>query len=368
MGHRIRWWAPGVRYYEIVAKCCGDEMLMRPDPLAVFLLGLALAIACKAFPRVRVISFCFVSNHMHLVLHVETDEEPKLTPILDDLHLARRMTYTHTQPVHHQLVERVEEWPGLSSFRAVCEGKTSVEAAYFDEEAWREAGARPSEVADYTETVSVPLTMPATWRGLSERELRTARRAHEQSVRERERREAVGRASRGENRRLAKGAHDTRINPFERPEAPSKKGPQPWAHADERAEKEFYDAYRLMLEVYEVASAKFRATGVLGVFPRTLQATEHIPSHHAPTPPPAHQRGGHGCLSRGGGTARRRGRRTLGPRRRRRRRGERAAPLPARARRRLRPPRRGARAAVRPRHRGGGAPRRPVALLHLAPP
>ena len=62
MAHRIRWFRPGVLYYEIVIKCCGDEMLMRPDPLAVFLIAKALAGACTKHPRVRVVAFCFVDD------------------------------------------------------------------------------------------------------------------------------------------------------------------------------------------------------------------------------------------------------------------------------------------------------------------
>lgn len=301
MGRRLRWWAPGVRYYEVVTKCCGDEMLMRPDAWSVFITALALAIACAAFPRVHVVSVCFLSNHMHLVLYVATDEDarsisdfmqrldqliaqdlnkhrernghffrgpPRITAILDDAHLADRMTYTHAQPVHHGLVERVEDWPGLSSFRAVCEGKPSFEASYLNEEEWREAGAVQGDIASFTQTVSVPLTMPASWSEGSEAQLREARAAHERSVRERERQEATDRAARGERRRLPKGSSYTRTDPFSRPTGPTKKtGPQPWAHGDADAETAFRAAYSVMLEAYRVASARFRSTGVLGVFP-----------------------------------------------------------------------------------------------------
>ena len=292
----VRWYAPGVRYYEVVQKCAGDEMLMRPDALTVFLIGVALAIACNQFPGVQVVSFSFVSNHFHLVLYVETDEEalnisdfmkaldqkiaqdlnklrgrhghffrgrPRIIAILDDLHVARRMTYTHTQPVHHGLVERVEEWPGLSSFRAVCDGKSSVDLAYLNDEAWHEAGARPETIADYTQTVSVPVSMPGLWRQLSERELRAARRAHETSVRDVERQEAVNRR----HRRLPKGSHYTRIDPFERPKGPVEDKPKPWAHATEEDEKAYREAYSKMLAAYRVASVRFRKTGVLCAFP-----------------------------------------------------------------------------------------------------
>ncbi len=192
---------------------------------------------------------------------------PKITPILDDDHLAARMTYTHAQPVHHGLVERAEQWPGLSSFRAVCDGKPTLEVAYLDEEAWREAGGRQRDIAAFTETVSIPLAMPRKWQRLSELELETARRAHEQSVRGREREKAAERAAAGDRRRLPRPSYYTRLDPFSRPAGPPKRGPQPWAHANEHAREEYREAYSVMLESYRVASETFRATGQLCAFP-----------------------------------------------------------------------------------------------------
>lgn len=299
MARRLRWWVPGVRYYEVVTKCCGDEMLLRPDPFTVFITALALALACKAFPQVRVVSFCFLSNHMHLVLHVESDQDarsisdfmakldqliaqrinrhrgrhghffadrPHIIPILDEAHLEDRMTYTHAQPVHHDLVETVEQWPGLSSFRAVCEGRPCVEATYFDEVRWRDAGAKEGQRAKFTKTASVPLTTPPMWAQRSAVVLRGARAQHERSVRARERRKCVERGKPRAPRRLPKGAHYTTVDPYSRP-APSERRPQPWAHGDDRAVEELRNAYSVMLEAYRAASARFRATGRLCRFP-----------------------------------------------------------------------------------------------------
>jgi REP element-mobilizing transposase RayT len=141
--------------------------------MALALIALALSKACREHPEIRVVAFTFLSNHYHMVVEVLDDRDapkiskflqtlnqtiaetlnkllgrtghffrgkPKITAILDDTALFGRMTYTHTQAVHHGLVERAEEWLGLSSFRAVCDGKASVEVPHFDEAAWREAG------------------------------------------------------------------------------------------------------------------------------------------------------------------------------------------------------------------------------------
>ena len=299
MGHRIRHYQPGVYAYEIIGKCCGDEMLMRPSPMALALIALALAKACEKHPRIRVIAFTFLSNHYHMVVEVLDDRDapkisrflqtlnqtiaetlnkllgrtghffrgkPKITAILDDTALFGRMTYTHTQAVHHGLVERAEEWLGLSSFRAVCDGKASVEVPHFDEAAWREAGGDESQIAAFTDTISIPLSRPRKWEGLSAHELRAARRAHELSVRDREREKSAERAS-GARRSLPKPTHYAKIDPFSRPSGPVKRGPQPWAYGSAEAVAEYRQAYSDMLEDYDLASAKFRKTGKLGVFP-----------------------------------------------------------------------------------------------------
>jgi REP element-mobilizing transposase RayT len=283
----------------------GDEMLMRPDPDCVIRIALALAAVSKRYARIRILAFCFVSNHFHLILGIDCDEDaldisdfmkdldqdlaesinalrdrdghfvkgrPKITPILDEDHLAERMAYTHTQPVHHHLVERVEEWPGLSSFRAVCEGSGRVVVHHLDEAAWREAGAEQSELAAHTTTVTIPIAMPASWESMSPRAVREARRAHEERVRARERVAALERRASGKQRRLPKPSHYTRVDPFSRPSEETRaqakaKGAKPWAYGTAEAVQAYCEAYDAMLASYRVASARFRATGKLCAFP-----------------------------------------------------------------------------------------------------
>ncbi|MBN8616088.1 MAG: hypothetical protein J0L92_36185 [Deltaproteobacteria bacterium] len=300
MARRIRWFAPGVRVYEVVVKCSGDEMLMRPDSLAVLLIATALADACGRRRKVRLVAFCFVSNQFHLIVRIDDDadgrrisefmkaldeqvamklnehrgrhghffaDRPSMTPILDEAHLMERMVYVHAQPVHHGLVDRVEEWPGLSSYRAVCDGASEVEATHFDEAAWRAAGEDRRELATFTRRVSVPVTMPAAWETLSASGVQAARRAVESGVREREREKAIERRARGEHRRLPKGSSYRKIDPFSRPTGSSTRKPAPWAHASAEAQRQYRAAYALMLAQYRVASEAFRATGVMGAFP-----------------------------------------------------------------------------------------------------
>ncbi len=299
MGHRIRYYAPGVRYYEVVGKCCGDEMLMRPDPAAVALTALALSVACAKHTCIHLHAFVFLSNHYHLVLGVESDEDaptisaflktlnqtiaqslnklrerrghffrgkPKITAILDDAHLADRMTYTHAQPVHHGLVERAEEWLGVSSFRAVREGKAKVEVHSFDDAAWRDAGAHPDDIAEHTSIITIPVTAPSAWRALSADEAGATRRAHAQGVRDREREKITERKS-GDRRSLPKPSSYARTDPFSRPTGPCKRGPQPWAHGSAEAVRRYRAAYSEMLAGYRVASTRLRARRANELFP-----------------------------------------------------------------------------------------------------
>lgn len=295
----MRYYAPGVRYYDVVVKCVGDEMLLRPDAQTCIVIALALAAATGRFSAVRLLAFCFVSNHFHLVLRVDTDEDamnvsafmkaldeviamrlndlrgrrghffagkPSITPILDEAHVLAKMLYAHAQPVHHGLVARVEQWLGLSSFRAVVEGKSSVELAIFDEKKWREAGARKAEREAFTTTVSIPLARPIAWDRLSTPNVRAARRAHEASVREREREKEAERKSEGLTA-PPKGAHYETIDPFSRPVKPSKRTPKPVAHGDAEAVAKYREAYCLVRAAHRRASAQFRRTGVLCPFP-----------------------------------------------------------------------------------------------------
>ncbi len=299
MAHPIRYYPPGVHFYEVAVKCVGDQMLMRPDPLAVFVIAQALAGALLEHDEVKVIAFCFVSNHYHLILMVTGDDgrpitpflktlnqklandfnthrdrgghfvkgKPHVTAIVDDAHLQDRLTYTHAQPVRHDLVERVEDWPGLCSFRAVCDGTPTLAVSYLDEVSWRDAGGRTEEIADYTSTVEIPITPIPKWQALNERELRAARRAHERSVRDREADKAAERKAAGQHRGLGDPSRLTKVDPFSHTTGPKKRTPQPWAHGSKDAVEAYRRAYSEVLAAYRAASERFRATRVLGEFP-----------------------------------------------------------------------------------------------------
>ena len=288
MARRIRWFPPGIRFYEVICKCSGDEMLLRPDASAIVLLAAALARACGKHGAVRLVAFCFVSNHFHLIVMVL--DGPQLSQfmqtlnqqiaqdfnrlrdrsghffagrfkplaILDEDSLLERVAYVHAQPVHHGLVERVEDWPGLSSFRAVCEGETAVKVMMS-----ATVGARE---------IRIPLAPMPMWEGRSARQQRLQRRAHRRVIHEREREKALERkATETESSQPGPATLDPsrhrHTDPYSRPRGPRKRTPQPWAHGSQRDVIAYRDAYSVVRATHRVASARVRASGQLCVFP-----------------------------------------------------------------------------------------------------
>ncbi len=71
------------------------------------------------------------------------------------------------------------------------------------------------------------------------------------------------------SRRLPKPSSYTTQDPNGVPPGKKRKAktPQPWAHGSDEQVREFRDAYSLVMEAYELASARYRETGILGPFP-----------------------------------------------------------------------------------------------------
>ena len=271
-------------------------MLMRPDPYTTFVIAAALSEAARKY-GVRVHALCFLSTHGHLLLGVRgcrldlfmqfvkgrIGRELNIhrgrdgaffkgryrhEPILS-VEAARGLEqYVHQQAVHHGLVERALEWPGLCSYAAVSEGRSSLEASWFDEVSWREAGARREARSDFMLTVSVPLSPLPHRVGMSVSALRGEREALARTMREREREHALARKSAGA-RRLPDPSRYTRMDPERTParEQDEVQKRQPWAHGSEAEVQAFRDGYERVLVAYEAASARYRKDGRMCPFP-----------------------------------------------------------------------------------------------------
>lgn len=269
---------------------------MRPDAYTTYVIASALREAVEKY-GVRVHAFCFLSTHAHLLLgvagcrldlfmqllksrigrrlneHRERDGaffkgRYRDEPILSDEAAVGIEQYVHQQAVHHGLVERATEWPGLCSYAAVVEGRGEVEASWFDEASWREAGARRDERATFTHATSVPLSALPHRVGSSARALRAQREALALRMKDVERGFALERRASGA-RRLPEPTKYTTENPnrIARSKRDEPKKPQPWAHGSDELVQAYRDGYDRAMIAYEAASARYRAEGALCPFP-----------------------------------------------------------------------------------------------------
>jgi REP element-mobilizing transposase RayT len=296
MARRRRYLPPGQDLIHVSFKCVGDAFLMRPDAYTSFVIACALEEAATKY-GVRIHAFCFLSTHAHLLLGVRGCRLDLFMQLLKS-RIARTLNvhrerdgaffkgryrdeailsveaavgieqYVHQQSVHHGLVERAIEWPGLCSYGAIVEGRSSVEAHWFDEASWREAGARREERGEFTRTASVPLSVLPHRAEMSERELRAQRQALAQRMKDVERDVALERRARGAKRLPEPSKHTTEDpNRLARRTPDEEKSPQPWAHGTDDEVQAFRDAYDRVMEAYELASARYRETGALCPFP-----------------------------------------------------------------------------------------------------
>ena len=289
---RLRYYPPDVSVYHVTSKCVDDQFLWRPAKHTTFLFARVLAATVEKYD-IGLYAFVVMANHFHLVVRAEENElsaamqflksrialalNPVLRrqgamskerfkdqPVLDDASFMQLVHYVHANPVRAHCVEKAHEWPGLSSYSAVVAGRDAIEVAYFDEDAWREAG-KPKSIAEFTETVRVPLETMPQWEGLSALELRAARRALRSSMDATEREmDLVRQKSRIRVRSVASLMN---ADPRTRPRGVRPRTQQPWAFGAPDLVWALRDAYRDMVAFYVEASARFREAGVLGEFP-----------------------------------------------------------------------------------------------------
>ena len=289
---RLRYYPPDVSTYHVTSKCVDDQFLWRPSKRTTFLIASVLAATLEKYD-IGLYAAVVMANHFHLIVRAESTElsaamqffksqialalNPilqrqgamskerfKHQPVLDDPSFMQLVHYVHANPVRAHCVERAQEWPGLSSYSAVVEGRDGMEVAYFDEDAWREAG-KPKSLAEFTETVCVPLETMPQWEGLSALELRAARRALRSSMDATEREMALERQK--SRTRMPSVTRLMNADPRTRPRDVPPRTPQPWAFGAPDLVWALRDAYRNMVAFYIEASARFRETGVLGEFP-----------------------------------------------------------------------------------------------------
>jgi REP element-mobilizing transposase RayT len=289
-----RFHPPGYRLWKLGSKCVDDQFLLAPTSDVYTLVFLFLAKMQELYD-VELVGFVFMGNHFHILVRLHEDRLPDimrdfkggLAKALNRLHGRRgalwmerydddavlnddaaeaAVHYFHANPVRAHVVSRVDDYTGVSSWRAYAEDLDSLSHTYLDERSWRRAGAIESLRGLYMKTATVRVSRPPSWDGLSREARRAKVRGLIADMREEERRAAAEREREGASAPSAGAAAER--DPRSRPRRPKVKGPKrTWASGTEEQIQRFRAAYDQMLPAYRVASIEFRRTGTMPPFP-----------------------------------------------------------------------------------------------------
>lgn len=137
----------------ITRRCAQRQCLMRPDPVMVNAFIYCLSVAAHRY-KISVLDFNQLANHLHDIIYdrfgnapaftqyfhrllaccvndirgheenVFSSGEPDVVMIATTEDLIGALVYVATNPVKHELVATVDEWPGASGYRALLERRT----------------------------------------------------------------------------------------------------------------------------------------------------------------------------------------------------------------------------------------------------
>ena len=186
--------------------------------------------------------------------------------VLNDDAAEAAVHYFHANPVRAHVVSRVDDYTGVSSWKAYAEDLDSLTHTYLDERSWRRAGAIESLRGLHMKTATVRVSRPPSWEGLSREARRAKVRGLIADMREEERRAAAERE--GEGASAPSAGEAAKRDPRSRPRRPKVKGPKRrCASGTEEQVQRFRAAYDQMLPTYRSASLEFRRTGTMPPFP-----------------------------------------------------------------------------------------------------
>ena len=288
-----RYQPPEVREYHCVSKCVDDQFLLAPTAEMVFHIARSWEIAQKHHDFTLVVAVA-MSNHSHDVVRpgssslasimrlVKSQIARRLnrilgregavysgryhaTAILDAAASENAVHYAHANPVRANLVERAQDWFGFTTYRAFVEGHDSVSVTWFDEKSWEREGAKEEMRAKHTHTATVKLGLPLAWDGLSEEEIRARRAALLARMDEEE---SAAAQARLESARALESPKAIEVkDPRTRPEHPKRGNRRAWAAGATSLIEQLAEAFKEVLPSYYRASAQYRETGVMCVFP-----------------------------------------------------------------------------------------------------
>jgi REP element-mobilizing transposase RayT len=293
MSRTLRFVPEGGALVEVTCRTIHGRLLLRPSQqLDEIVVGI-LARAQRTF-QVRCCGYCFLANHYHLLLDVDSARQLAKFMGYVNSNLAReagrladwrdkfwsrryqailvsaeeaaqigRLRYILSHGPKEGLVECPGEWPGVHVAKDFAEGRP-VEGVWFDR-TQEYAARRRRQTVDrlrFATRETLILSALPCWKGLSETAWRQRAAA---LVAEIESEFAAQRAKTGKQP-LGVPAILSQ-HPHDRPQR-SKKSPAPLVHAASRhVRRELYDAYRWFVAAYRDAAEKLRAGDPTARFP-----------------------------------------------------------------------------------------------------
>jgi hypothetical protein len=295
-------WFRGEKAYAEVQRTVDRQLLFKPDPVVMNIIGSAAARAKARYPVKLFWLDCNI-NHKQTGRAPLSDDPEHLENMwrfdqlfnslvtrgvndyfgregglyssrnrskeaVDDPALEQQLLYAVTNPVKDGLVERVAHWQsagGVSSYRQLATGEVD-RYTYVDRTAWHRAGGERSRKRPeaFTKTVELVLDPLPGWEGMpaGRRQALFRRLVRQWEQDAREEREREGRRVMG-RRRLA------RVDPRSRPMTRKPKTRAPVCHASSiEARDEYRQQQRVFLEQYYYASGMYLAGNRHVEFPR----------------------------------------------------------------------------------------------------
>jgi len=293
MSRRLRYIPEGGALVEVTCRTIHSRFLLRPGPATNEIVVGVLGRAQRKYPT-RVCGYVLASNHLHLLLDVADAHQLSRFMRYVNSNLARkvghlvgwrdkiwsrryqaivvspeeaaqagRLRYILSHGVKENLVETVDQWPGVHCAKSLLSGEPAV-GHWFDQ-TQEYAARRRGEKFDrmrYATPEKLVLSPLPWWKHLSEKIQRQLVREMIADIEA----EAALRRQRSGSQVL--GASAVRgQHPFDRPARP-KKSPAPLFHAaSKRVREDLWVAYAWFVAEFRKASEKLRSGNRLARFP-----------------------------------------------------------------------------------------------------
>src|SRR5262245_54519809 len=290
---KLRFVPEGGALVEVTCRTIHSRFLLRPGPVLNEIVIGVLGRAQRMYPT-RVCGYVFASNHLHLILDV--DDAGQLVRFMRyvNSNLARkvgrlvgwrdkiwsrryqaivisaeesaqreRLRYCLAHGVKENLVERVEQWPGVHCAQSLLTGAPAV--GYWFDQTQEYAARRRGEKFDrlrYASREILVLSPLPCWKHLSE-EVR--RQLVIEMIADIETEAALHRRQSGSQ---VLGASAVRgQHPFDRPKRPKKSAAPLFHVVNKRVRLELWAGYAWFVAVFREDSAKLRSGDRLARFP-----------------------------------------------------------------------------------------------------